>query len=60
MVRAYDRRIDGQTLEFRYDNGSTITDIQTKMCGILMEKPRRSVRGENLARLLFDEGFWFE
>jgi hypothetical protein len=30
MVRGYDKTIDGQTLEFRYDNGSTITDIQTK------------------------------
>jgi hypothetical protein len=30
MIRAYDRTIDGQTLEFRYDNGGTITDIQIK------------------------------
>jgi hypothetical protein len=60
MIRAYDRTIDGQTLEFRYYNAS-ITDIQTKsMWNFDGEAIEGAMKGKNLTRLPLDEGFWFE
>jgi hypothetical protein len=61
MVRAYDSTIDGQTLEFRYDNEGSITDIQTKsVWNFDGQAIEGAMKGKNLTRLPFDEGFWFE
>jgi Protein of unknown function (DUF3179) len=62
MARAFDSKIDGQKLEFQYDNNSTrITDRQSgsewNLEGISTEGP---MKGKQLSRLPFDEGFWFE
>jgi hypothetical protein len=61
MVRAYDSTIDGQTLEFRYDNEGSITDIQTRsVWNFDGQAIEGAMKGKNLTRLPFDEGFWFE
>ena len=59
MVRAYDRSLDGQTLEFQYENGKIIDQT-----GSVWNFDGRAIEGEmkgkQLTRLPFDEGFWFE
>jgi hypothetical protein len=61
MVRAYDRRKDGQTLEFPYDNGGIITIIQIKsLWNFDGEVIEGAMKGKNLTRLPLNEGFWFE
>jgi hypothetical protein len=59
MVRAYDRVIDGQTLDFQYDNGKIIdqTGSEWNFDGEAVEG---KMKGKELTRLPFDEGFWFE
>jgi len=62
MVRVFDSLIDGQKLDFQYDENSTkITDKQTgsewNLEGIATDGP---MEGKHLTRLPFDEGFWFE
>jgi hypothetical protein len=62
MVRAYDRVVDGRTLEFGYSStNSTFVDRQTKSLwnfdGLAVDGP---MKGKQLIGLPFDEGFWFE
>lgn len=62
MVRVFDSTVDGQKLDFQYGkNGSKIIDKQTgsewNFEGIATAGP---MIGKHLARLPFDEGFWFE
>jgi hypothetical protein len=61
MVRVYVRRIDGQALEFRYDNDGSITDIQIEsLWNFDGEVIEGAMKGKNLTRLPLNEGFWFE
>jgi hypothetical protein len=55
----YDRVVDGQTLEFQYDKGEILdqTGIEWNFAGEAVEG---QLKGNKLARLPFDEGFWFE
>jgi Protein of unknown function (DUF3179) len=62
MVRAYDRILGGKTLEFEYNsNNNRITDKLTgsewNLQGVAVNG---SMKGKQLTRLSFDEGFWFE
>jgi hypothetical protein len=62
MVRVFDSTLDGQKLEFQYNkNSSNIKDKQTgsewNFDGIGTAGP---MKGKNLLRLPYDEGFWFE
>ena len=62
MVRVYDGVIDGQTLQFVYDAANDkFIDKQTKsqwnFDGLAVEG---EMKGKQLKRLPFDEGFWFE
>jgi hypothetical protein len=62
MVRAFDSTINGQNVEFLYDqNSGKITDKQTgsewNFDGI---STAGAMTGKHLTRLPFDEGFWFE
>ena len=62
MVRVFDSIVDGQKLDFQYDENSTeITDKQSgsewNLEGIAIEGP---MKGKHVSRLPFDEGFWFE
>jgi Protein of unknown function (DUF3179) len=62
MVRAYVPIIDGQTLDFQYNTtANKITDTQTgsewNFDGLTVNG---QMKGKQLNRLPFDEGFWFE
>ena len=62
MVRVYDSVVDGQTLQFVYDAANDkFIDKQTKsqwnFDGVAVEG---EMKGKQLKRLPFDEGFWFE
>jgi Protein of unknown function (DUF3179) len=62
MVRVFDSALDAQKLEFLFDNNSSkITDRQTgsewNFNGTAISGP---MKGTQLTRLPFDEGFWFE
>jgi Protein of unknown function (DUF3179) len=62
MVRAYDPMVDGQVLEFSYNTkDQNFVDKQT---GSLWNFEGKAVngqmKGKQLTRLTFDEGFWFE
>jgi Protein of unknown function (DUF3179) len=64
MVRAFNRIVDGNALEFQYNannNNNKITDKQTgsewNFEGIAING---EMKGKQLLRLPFDEGFWFE
>jgi hypothetical protein len=59
MVRAYDRVVDGQTLEFQYDNGGVV-DQTGSAWNFDGEAVEGEMKGKELTRLPFDEGFWFE
>jgi Protein of unknown function (DUF3179) len=60
MVRAYDRSVDGQVLDFQYD-GSKVIDTQTSsVWNFEGEAIEGKMKGKQLTRLPFDEGFWFE
>lgn len=60
MVRAFERTVDGQTLEFVFDNAK-IKDKQTgtlwNLEGIAISGP---LQGKNLQRVAYSPGFWFE
>jgi hypothetical protein len=58
MARAYDRVVDGQTLEFQYDGG-TILDQTGSVWNFDGEAVEGEMKGKKLTRLPFDEGFWF-
>jgi hypothetical protein len=59
MVRAYDRTVDGRTLEFQYKDGKIVdqTGSAWNFDGKAIEG---AMKDKQLARLPFDEGFWFE
>lgn len=62
MVRAFDSKINGQVLEFEYEPANRIfidkqTNSQWNFDGVSTEGP---MKGNELIRLPFDEGFWFE
>jgi hypothetical protein len=59
MVRAYDRVVDGVTVEFHYDNGNIVDQTGT-MWNLDGEAVEGEMKGKKLTRLPFDEGFWFE
>lgn len=63
MIKAYDPIIDGQTiLQFEYNaKNNTFIDKQTKSEWNFEGKAiSGQMRGNQLIRLPFDEGFWFE
>jgi hypothetical protein len=62
MVRVFDSTVDNQKLDFQYDKNSTkIIDRRSgsewNLEGIAIEGP---MKGKQLSRLPFDEGFWFQ
>jgi hypothetical protein len=62
IVRAYDPMVDGQILEFSYSaKDQNFVDTQT---GSLWNFEGKAIsgqmKGKQLTRLPFDEGFWFE
>jgi hypothetical protein len=62
MVRAFDSSVDGQTLTFQFNfTNNNFTDKQTgsqwDVEGISVNGP---LKGKQLLRLPFDEGYWFE
>jgi len=62
MVRLYNPLIEGQTLDFQYNaSANKIIDRQTgsewTFDGVGVSG---QIKGKNLTRLPFDEGFWFE
>jgi hypothetical protein len=62
MVRAYDSVVDGRILQFEYDpTNNNFIDKQTKshwnFDGVAVEG---EMKGKQLTRIAFDEGFWFE
>lgn len=60
MARAFDRTIDGQVLEFEYDDG-VMTDKQTgSVWNFDGVAEQGELAGKRLERLPFDQGFWFE
>lgn len=60
MARVFDRTVDGEVLEFKYQDG-VMTDRQS---GNIWDFDGDAVDGEmegkQLERLPFDQGFWFE
>ena len=62
MVRAFDPVIDNQTLQLRYDSqNNTFVDIQTESeWNFEGASINGELRGKELNRLPFDEGYWFE
>jgi hypothetical protein len=67
MVRAYDPVVDGQVLEFSYnaiDQNSKIQNYVDTQTGSVWNFEGKAVngqmKGKQLTRLPFDEGFWFE
>lgn len=59
-VRAFDRTIDGETLEFEKTDDSIIdkqTGSEWNIDGMAIAGP---MKGEQLVRLVYDPGFWFE
>jgi len=59
MVRAFDRTVDGLTLEFAYD-GDKIVDQTGSVWNFEGEATEGEMAGKKLVRLPFDEGYWFE
>jgi hypothetical protein len=59
MARAFDSVVDGQTLEFQYDEGKII-DQTGSVWNFDGEAIEGEMKGKKLTRLPFDEGFWFE
>jgi hypothetical protein len=62
MARAYNSTMDGKNLEFEYNaNNNKITDRRTgsewNFDGMATSG---TMKGQQLTRLPFDEGFWFE
>jgi hypothetical protein len=62
MVRVFDPVVNGQTLIFEYTSSNqTITDKQTRsQWNIEGKSVAGQLKGMQLSRLPFDEGFWFE
>ncbi|MGI8831247.1 MAG: DUF3179 domain-containing (seleno)protein, partial [Nitrososphaeraceae archaeon] len=63
MIRSYDPIIDGKTaLQFEYNaKNNTFLDKETRSEWNFEGKAiNGQMRGSQLSRLPFDEGFWFE
>lgn len=62
MVRAYDPVVDGQVLEFSYNTkDQNFVDKQTSSLWNFEGKAiSGQMKGKQLTRLPYDEGFWFE
>ncbi|MEP6577189.1 MAG: DUF3179 domain-containing (seleno)protein [Nitrososphaerota archaeon] len=62
MARVFDSSVNGQTLIFEYNSTSyTFTDKQTRSQWNFEGKSiEGQMKGKQLLRLPFDEGFWFE
>lgn len=62
MIRAYDPVVDGQVLEFSYNTkNQSFVDKQTSSLWNFEGKAiSGQMKGKQLTRLPFDEGFWFE
>jgi Protein of unknown function (DUF3179) len=62
MVRAYDPMVDGQVLEYSYNTkDQNFVDKQTgSLWNFEGEAVNGQMKGIQLTRLPFDEGFWFE
>jgi hypothetical protein len=62
MVRVFDPVVNGQTLIFEYTSSNqTITDKQTRsQWNVEGKSVAGQLKGMQLSRLPFDEGFWFE
>jgi hypothetical protein len=62
MVRAYNPMVDGQVLEFSYNpKVQNFVDTQTGSVWNFEGKAvNGQMKGKQLTRLPFDEGFWFE
>lgn len=62
MVRSYDPVVEGQILEFNYNiKGINFVDKQTSSLWNFEGKAiSGQMKGKQLTRLPFDEGFWFE
>lgn len=59
MARAYDKSVDGLVLDFQY-NGNKVIDTQTSsIWNFEGEAIEGEMKGKQLVRLPFDEGFWF-
>jgi hypothetical protein len=59
MVRAYDRSVDGLVLDFQYDGGKVIDTQTSSIWNFEGEAIEGEMKGKQLVRLPFDEGFWF-
>jgi hypothetical protein len=62
MARVYDPVVNGQTLEFNYNiKDKKFVDKQTNSTWNFDGKSiSGQMKGKQLTRLSFDEGFWFE
>jgi hypothetical protein len=62
MVRAFDPLIDGQTLRFKHNSqNNTFVDMQTgSEWNFEGAAINGEMKGKQLIRLPYDEGFWFE
>jgi hypothetical protein len=62
MIRAYDPVVDGQVLEFSHNTkNQSFVDKQTSSLWNFEGKAiSGQMKGKQLTRLPFDEGFWFE
>lgn len=62
MVRVFDPSVNGQTLIFEYNSrNNTFTDKQTgSQWNFEGKSIEGQLKGKQLLRLPFDEGFWFE
>lgn len=59
MVRAYDRSVDGLVLDFQYNDGKVIDTQTSSIWNFEGEAIEGEMKGKQLVRLPFDEGFWF-
>ena len=60
MGRAYDRQLDDMVLEFEFE-GDKIVDKQTRSEWDLEGNALSGkLLGEELSRITYDPGFWFE
>lgn len=60
MARPYDRSVDGLVLDFEYDGGKVIDTQTSSIWNFEGEAIEGEMKGKQLVRLPFDEGFWFE
>ena len=62
MVRVFDPVVNGQVLTFQYNsNNNTFSDKQTgSQWNFDGKSTEGELKGKQLFRLPFDEGFWFE